>query len=125
MLSHVMIGSNDLGRSKRFYDAIFQAAGLASGEFDIKGRLVYPLGDCAFMVSTPLDGGEATPANGGTIGFALTGPEMVDAWHKAGIANGGVPVEDPPGIRELGNQRYYLAYLRDPDGNKLNGLAKL
>ena len=48
-----------------------------------------------------------------------------DAWHKAGVANGGTSVEDPPGVRQGGAGPMYLAYLRDPDGNKLCGFARV
>ena len=71
------------------------------------------------MVSKPIDGKPATHANGGTIGFTMASPEQAEAWHKAGVANGGTSIEDPPGIRQGGAGPMYLAYLRDPDGNKL------
>ena len=125
MFSHVMIGSNDLARSKTFYDALFEALGGKPGRTDPKGRLVYVRNGAALMVSTPIDGAPATHANGGTIGFAMDGPEQVDAWHKAGLAAGGTAIEDPPGPREGSSGPLYLAYLRDPDGNKLCALHRL
>ena len=76
-----------------------------------------------FGVSLPIDGKPATFANGGTIGFACESPAQADAWHAAGVANGGATCEDPPGVREGSNM--YLAYLRDPDGNKLCGLHRM
>jgi catechol 2,3-dioxygenase-like lactoylglutathione lyase family enzyme len=119
MFSHMMVGSNDLDRSKRFYDALFGALGGKPGIADDKGRLIYLHNGGVFMVTAPIDGAAATHANGGTIGFRMDGPEQADAWHAAGVAAGGTAIEDAPGIREGGFGKLYLAYLRDPDGNKL------
>jgi catechol 2,3-dioxygenase-like lactoylglutathione lyase family enzyme len=125
MFSHVMIGSNDIGRSKTFYDALFQAIGGKPGVQDDKGRLAYAHNGGIFMVTPPIDGKPATHANGGTIGFAVSGPEQADAWHKAGLANGGKAIEDPPGIRQNAARKLYIAYLRDPDGNKICALHRI
>ncbi len=122
MFSHVMVGSNDIPRSKKFYDALFAAIGVKPGMQDAKGRLIYFHNGVMFLVSKPIDGEAATHANGGTIGFAMTGPEQADAWHASGVANGGTAIEDPPGVRQGGAGPMYLAYLRDPDGNKLCAL---
>ena len=119
MFTHIMVGSNDLERSRRFYDAVFKASGGEAGTIDAKGRLVYPKDGYRFMVTKPINGQTATFANGGTIGLLMAEPAMVDAWHAAGIANGGSTAEDPPGIRQTGARKAYIAYLRDPDGNKL------
>jgi catechol 2,3-dioxygenase-like lactoylglutathione lyase family enzyme len=124
MFSHVMVGSNDIARSKKFYDALFDAMGGKPGTEDAKGRLIYAHNGGLLLVSKPIDGKSATHANGGTIGFAVTGPEQANAWHKAGVENGGTAIEDPPGVRE-GGMRLYLAYLRDPDGNKLCALHRM
>jgi catechol 2,3-dioxygenase-like lactoylglutathione lyase family enzyme len=124
MFSHVMIGSNDIARSKKFYDALFTALGGKPGRQDDKNRLIYMHNGAMFLVGPPIDGKPATHANGGTIGFAMTGAEQADAWHKAGVANGGTSVEDPPGLRQGGFGPLYLAYLRDPDGNKLCALHR-
>ena len=125
MFSHVMIGSNDIGRSKKFYDATIAALGGKPGTQDQKGRLIYGHRGGLLLVTKPIDGGEATGANGGTIGFTANSPEEADAWHQAGVQNGGTAVEDPPGIRGSGPGRLYLAYLRDPDGNKLCALHRV
>lgn len=119
MYSHLMVGSNDLARSKRFYDAVFRALGAGEGVETAKGSLIYRHDGSSFVVTRPLDGQPATHANGGTIGFKVTGPEQADAWHRAGVENGGTSIEDPPGLRDHGTNKAYLAYLRDPDGNKL------
>jgi catechol 2,3-dioxygenase-like lactoylglutathione lyase family enzyme len=119
MFSHVMVGSNDIDRSKKFYDALFVAIGGKPGAQDPKGRLIYAHNGGRLMVSKPIDGKAATHANGGTVGFTMANQEQADAWHKAGVANGGKSIEDPPGVRQGGAGPIYLAYLRDPDGNKL------
>jgi len=124
MFSHVMVGSNDLARSKKFYDAVFTAIGGKAGTEDTaRGRVVYRHNGAAFLVTKPIDGKAACHANGGTIGFAMANAEQANAWHKAGVANGGAAVEDPPGPR--GDGAMYLAYLRDPDGNKLCALHRM
>lgn len=124
MFSHIMVGSNDLEKAKTFYDALFIAMGGREGSVDPKGRVLYIHKGSVFMVSLPIDGEAATFANGGTIGFAMDTPEEADAWHAAGLAAGGVSIEDPPGWRETPGFRVYLAYLRDPDGNKLCALLR-
>lgn len=120
MYSHVMVGSNNLGVAKTFYDALFGKEGRA----DDKGRLSYGRKGAVFMVTSPIDGLPATQGNGSTIGFAFDSPEEVDAWHQRGLAAGGTAIEDPPGIRSNAFGSLYLAYLRDPDGNKLCGLHR-
>ncbi|MEQ9316426.1 MAG: VOC family protein [Henriciella sp.] len=124
MYSHMMVGSNDIARSKSFYDALFGAVGGNPGITDPKGRLIYMHNGGIFLVTPPIDGQPATHGNGMTIGFAMNSPEEADAWHKAGAAAGGKPIEDPPGWRENPGSRLYLAYLRDPDGNKLCALCR-
>lgn len=122
MFSHVMLGADDIPRAKVFYDALLASMGGPEGQEDPRGRLRYIHDGGLLMISKPIDGAPATGANGGTIGFRLNSPEDVDAWHQAGCANGGTPCEDPPGPREMSGRKLYLAYLRDPDGNKLCGL---
>ena len=119
-----MVGSNDIARSKKFYDATFIAMGGKPGMQDPKGRLIYMHNGSLFLVTPPIDGKPATHGNGCTIGFAMT-PELADAWHKAGVENGGEAIEDAPGIREGNGMKMYLAYLRDPDGNKLCALHRV
>ena len=124
MFSHMMVGSNDIDRSKTFYDALFTALGGRAGRLDPKGRLIYLHNGGVFLVTRPIDGQPATHGNGSTIGFAAETPEHADAWHKAGLEAGGVAIEDAPGWREGGGQRLYLAYLRDPDGNKICAMCR-
>ena len=103
MFSHVMLGCSDRERAHKFYNATMGALG----------------------VGEPIDGQPCSHGNGSTIGFAAPSPEAVDAWHAAGLANGGTAIEDPPGIREGSFGKLYLAYLRDPDGNKLCGFYRI
>lgn len=125
MYSHNMVGSNDLARSKTFYDATFTAMGGKEAVVDDRGRLIYLHNGGIFIVTAPIDGEPATHANGATIGFAMDSPQQADAWHAAGVAAGGTAIEDPPGVREGGHGKLYLAYLRDPDGNKLCALHRM
>ena len=124
MFSHIMVGADDVAASKAFYDAILGALGLPAGTTDDKGRVFYMTKTGVFAITKPLNGNAASGANGGTIGFAAASPEQADAWHAAGVANGGTTCEDPPGVREGGLGKMYLAYLRDPDGNKLCALHR-
>jgi catechol 2,3-dioxygenase-like lactoylglutathione lyase family enzyme len=110
MFSHVMVGCSDLDRSRRFYDAVFGTLGVGPGHLD-RHRIFWRSKTGVFAATLPI--------NGGTIGFACDTPEKVDAWHAAGVENGGASCEDPPGIRQGPAGQLYLAYLRDPDGNKL------
>jgi catechol 2,3-dioxygenase-like lactoylglutathione lyase family enzyme len=121
MFSHIMIGSNDIARSKKFYDALFTAMGAQPATEDARGRLAYSHNGGRFMVTKPIDGKPATVQNGGTIGFLMSDAAQAKAWHDAGVANGGTSIEEPPGVRPNGA---YLAYLRDPDGHKLVGVAR-
>ena len=125
MFSHIMVGANDLDASRKFYDAILGAIGYPAGVTDEKGRIFYLSPTGVFAITKPIDGNAATVANGATIGFAVQDSAGVDAWHKAGVANGGKSIEDPPGVREGGFGNMYLAYLRDPAGNKLCALHRM
>ncbi len=123
MFSHVMGGASDLVASKSFYDATLGALGVPPGAGDAHGRVFYRTAAGIFAITAPVNGQPASGANGGTIGFAANSPERVDAWHAAGLAGGGTACEDPPGLR--GGGRLYIAYLRDPAGNKLCALHRM
>ena len=125
MFSHVMVGANDLDASKKFYDAVLGTLGIPAGITDEKGRLFYMSPTGVFAVTKPINGAPATAANGGTVGFMVADPATVNAWHAAGVASGGTTIEDPPGVREGGMGKMYLAYLRDPSGNKLCALHRM
>jgi catechol 2,3-dioxygenase-like lactoylglutathione lyase family enzyme len=120
MFSHVMVGADDIPAAKAFYDAALGQLGVPEGTEDEWGRLVYATSNGRFLVTRPINGQPATGANGGTIGFAAASPEQARAWHQAGLANGGTAIEDPPGVRQAtGGRELFLAYLRDPAGNKV------
>lgn len=123
MFSHIMVGTNDLERAKSFYDALLGTLGVPAGAVD-RHRIFWRTPSGVFSASLPIDGQPATLANGSTIGFACLSSEQADAWHAAGMAHGGTSCEEPPGIREGAFGKLYLAYLRDPDGNKLCGLYR-
>ena len=123
MFSHIMIGASDLQASKVFYDAVLGALGHKPGVIDDKDRCFYMTEAGIFALSTPIDGEPATHGNGSTIGFHAASTEAADAWHAAGVANGGVTCEDLPGFRG-GPSGMYLAYLRDPSGNKICALHR-
>lgn len=124
MFSHIMIGSDDIEASRKFYDATLGVLG-ARPASDNNGRLFYMHNGAILMVTKPLNGEPTSHANGGTIGFAAPSTEMADAWHAAGLANGGTAIEDAPGVREGPAGKLYLAYLRDPAGNKVCALHRM
>lgn len=123
MFNHIMVGSNDIERSKRFYDAVLATLGAGEPFRDVAGtghtRLFYRHDGSIFCVTEPINDEEATSANGGTIAFKCSSAEQVQQFHDTAVAHGGVSVEDPPGLRESNLGAMYLAYIRDPDGNKL------
>jgi catechol 2,3-dioxygenase-like lactoylglutathione lyase family enzyme len=128
MFSHVMVGSNDIERSKRFYDAVLGVLGAGEPLRNMAKtghtRLFYRHDGETFCVSEPINGEVATFANGGTIGFKCTSPEQVRAFHDTAVAHGGTSIEDAPGLREGKLGAMYLSYVRDPDGNKLCALHR-
>ena len=125
MYSHIMVGANDIEASRAFYDAVLGTLGHEPGVLDENGRVFYITDTGIFSITSPIDGQQAGPGNGSTIGFAAADPAAADAWHEAGLANGGTACEDPPGEREGGLGKLYLAYLRDPAGNKLCALHRM
>lgn len=122
MFSHVMLGANDIQEAKKFYDAILGALGHKPGVVDEKGRCFYYTKSGVLGLSVPIDGESACHGNGSTLGFLAKTPELADAWHAAGLENGGEAIEEPPGVRVGAKGKLYLAYLRDPSGNKICAL---
>ncbi|TAK51948.1 MAG: VOC family protein [Gammaproteobacteria bacterium] len=128
MFSHVMVGTNDIERSMRFYDAVLGVLGAGAALRNAAStghqRLFYRHDGGTFCVTEPIDGGAATSANGGTIGFKCDSAEQVRRFHEVAVARGGTSIEDPPGLRQGQLGSLYLAYVRDPDGNKLCALFR-
>jgi catechol 2,3-dioxygenase-like lactoylglutathione lyase family enzyme len=127
MFSHVVVGTNDLETAKRFYDAVLGALGYGEGVSDdnaARRRYVYNGHTARFIITQPINGLPATSANGGTIGFACQSTGQVDRWHAAGVASGGTSAEAPPGVRNTASGGVYVAYLRDPDGNKIGAVYR-
>lgn len=128
MFSHVMVGTNDIERSKQFYDAVL---GVLKTDKAIRNttsaghtRLFYRHNGSTFCITQPINGEAACVANGSTIGFTCTTPEQVIEFHDAAVANGGKSIEDPPGIRNGSMGPMHLAYVLDPDGHKLCALYR-
>jgi catechol 2,3-dioxygenase-like lactoylglutathione lyase family enzyme len=118
MFTHVFLGSNDIERSRKFYDATMGVLGYTNVVPPEAGRLVYAGPTGVFVVAQPYNGEPAKPANGATLGFAAADDATVDAWHAAGVAAGGT-CEGEPGPRAAAPNNSRGAYLRDPDGNKI------
>ena len=129
MFSHIMVGADDIEASKKFYDSLFSVLGARPGVLSVNPtghkRYMYFHEGNVFLISEPIDNQPATRGNGSTVGFAIKSPEQGVEWHEAGINNGGTTCEDPPGIREGMGMKLYLAYLKDPSGNKLCALLNL
>jgi catechol 2,3-dioxygenase-like lactoylglutathione lyase family enzyme len=123
MFTHIMVGANDTAAAKKFYDAALGALGVPAGH-QAGERVFYSHGGGAFGVGKPADGAAASRANGGTIGFAAADTSAVDAFHAAGIANGGT-CDGEPGHRPGAPGKAYGAYLRDPDGNKICAFCQM
>ncbi len=129
MFNHVMVGSNDIARSKEFYNALLATLGIGEPVTNVTAggatRLFYLHPEGLFCVSEPIDGEAATIANGATIGFKCNSPEQVKIFHDVAVANGGTSIEDPPGLRQAGLGPMHLAYVRDPDGHKLCAIYRV
>ena len=128
MLNHVMIGSNDIEKSKAFYSAVLGVLGAGDPMVHVNDtgqtRLFYIHGGDTFSISEPINGEPATTANGFTIGFKCDSPEQLQELHDVAVANGGTTAEDPPGLREGSMGPMYLCYFTDPDGHKICGLHR-
>lgn len=124
MFSHVMLGANDIEKSKKFYDAVLATLGVNEGKIDPKGRVFYRTKTGVFALSKPIDGKDACNGNGSTVGFSAASLEQVKAFHAAGLAHGGTAIEDPPGPRPGQFGVLNLCYLRDPAGNKICALHR-
>lgn len=128
MLNHIMIGSNDIERSKKFYSATLGVLGAGEPMAHVNDtgqtRLFYMHDGSTFSISEPINGEPAVPSNGSTIGFVCNSPEQIQELHDAAVANGGTSIEDPPGLREGSMGPMYLCYFTDPDGHKVCGIHR-
>ena len=128
MLNHIMVGSNDIGKSRSFYNAVLGVLGAGEPMEHVNDteqtRLFYVHDGSTFCVSEPINGKPAEPSNGSTIGFKCDSPEQVVELHDIAIANGGTSIEDPPGPREGSMGVMHLSYFTDPDGHKLCGIHR-
>ncbi len=128
MFSHVMVGTNDIERSKRFYDAVLGVLGAGEPFRNVNAtgqvRLFYRHEGSSFCLTEPINGEPASPGNGGTLGFKCSSPEQVQQFHDVAVAHGGTSIEEPPGLREGKMGALHLAYVRDPDGHKLCALYR-
>ncbi|CDO93134.1 unnamed protein product [Kluyveromyces dobzhanskii CBS 2104] len=121
MFHHVTIGTNDIVKAKKFYDAVLGVVGISPAEITIyaggRKKLVYEKDDCLFIVKLPINDEAAAAGNGHTVGFRCASEDEVLKLHDTAVANGGTSVEDAPGLRPTGK---FQAYIRDLDGNKLS-----
>lgn len=127
VLFHTMVGSNDIERSKRFYNALLGTLGVEEAMLNIASsghtRLFFRnAGGTNFIVTEPINDEPASVANGGTVAFSCNSPKQVQEFHDVAVANGGTSIEDLPGPRDSAMGTIHLAYVRDPDGNKLCGI---
>ncbi|MCC4309091.1 VOC family protein [Alcanivorax marinus] len=129
MFNHIMIGSNDIDRSERFYTAVLGVLGAGEPVRNESPtghmRLFYRHNGNTLAITQPINNESACGANGGTIGFKCESPEQVKEFHDVAVAHGGRSVEDPPGLRENAMGAMHLSYVLDPDGNKLCGIHRV
>lgn len=130
MFNHVMLGTNDIERAARFYEALLAVLGVQAPPVRSTSnsghlRLFFRHGGQTLAISQPIDDRPATVANGSTLAFRCDTPQQVHEFHDVAVRHGAVSIEDPPGVRTLGASTYYLAYVRDPDGHKLCALHRV
>lgn len=123
MFNHVMVGPNDIERSNRFYDTVLGVLGASEPIWNEADgghmRLFYRHEGSTFCVSEPINDAAATAGNGSTVAFKCSSLAQVREFHDVAVAYGGTSIEDAPGPRNSNMGLVNLAYVRDPDGNKL------
>ncbi len=127
MLDHVSIGLTNVKRSKAFYDAVLAPLGMAPVmPIEIQGQLVGvgygKPGKPSFWIQLPIDGQPASMGNGVHIAFRADAREAVDAFYLAALDQGGID-DGKPGLRSEYHPDYYGAFVRDPDGNKIEAVS--
>ncbi|QFU75122.1 VOC family protein [Halioglobus maricola] len=128
MLNHVMIGSNNIEKTRQFYDAVLAVLG-AGAPFEHvndtgQKRLFYIHDGSTFCITEPIDGQPVSVANGSTIGFTCDSPAQIKEFHDVAIANGAIAIEEPPGPRDSSMGPVHLCYFLDPDGHKICGFHR-
>jgi catechol 2,3-dioxygenase-like lactoylglutathione lyase family enzyme len=124
MFSHMFLGTNNLDQSRNFYEAALAPLGINNVMPADQPRAVFPGQGSTLILGAPANGEPATVSNGFTVGFAAADSAAVDAFHAAGLANGGSD-EGAPGHRPNAPGKAYGAYLRDPDGHKICAFCQL
>jgi len=128
VINHVMIGSNDIDKTREFYNTVLGVLGASAPRENTNStgqtRLFYSHEGSTFSVSEPINGEPVIAANGSTIGFACDSPEQLKEFHDVAISSGGTSVEDPPGPRETAYGVIHLCYFLDPDGHKICGIYR-
>ncbi|MFM6931656.1 MAG: VOC family protein [Novosphingobium sp.] len=119
MIVNMCFGTQDLERAGQFYDSVLGAAGMARTGASERSIYYGSSTGAGFAVTLPFDGEPATRGNGTMATIGAADRATVDRMHEAALASGGT-CEGPPGARANG---YYVAYWRDPDGNKMNAVA--
>jgi catechol 2,3-dioxygenase-like lactoylglutathione lyase family enzyme len=122
IVHHLSLGTNDLERACRFYDAVMSAIGLRRMKRNGDRELIYGANAFLLSVQRPADGAPASAGHGAHIAFAAESRAMVDRFHAEGLAHGGRDA-GAPGIRERYDPHYYAAFLLDPDGNQLEAVT--
>lgn len=121
MIHHVSLGTNDLKKARAFYDPVLNVLGLRLLKEDVDS-LDYGVATILFSLETPLDGKPASVGNGVHVAFVAQNPDMVDGFYNVALENGGKD-DGPPGLRPKYNGHYYGAFVRDPDGNKIEAVT--
>ena len=121
MIHHVSLGSNDIARARAFYDPIMALLGFRLLKAD-DGSADYGIGGILFSIETPVDGEPATVGNGVHLAFQALDRAMVEEFHRVALAHGGTDA-GAPGVRPEYDAHYYGAFVRDPDGNKIEAVT--
>ena len=129
MFNHIMIGTDDIEKSKEFWTKVLAVLGVSGSIDNASGsghkRVFFRHDGNVLALSQPINDEPATCANGMTIGFRCNSPEQVKELHDVAIAAGGTTCEDPPGLRETSMGPTHLSYFRDPDGHKICGIYRV
>ena len=124
MISYVTVGADDIQRAKRFYAAFLPALGYGFEEgpeglsYMLPAQPGHPAISPDYYVKPTFDGRPASAGNGAMVAFQAQGQRQVRALHAAALAAGGTD-EGSPGFRAPYGSDFYVAYLRDPQGNKI------